>query len=296
MQSNNINLDHLLSADLHTHSFYSDGVLSPEDLAHRAKDNGVELWALTDHDELAGVKEAAAAAKKLDLPFLTGVEISTCFAKESIHVVGLGVDVDNETLLQGLQKIRQGRRHRGEAIAQALKKVGVSNALEGAQCFAKNPDLISRSHFSRFLVSQGVCKDTFDAFNRYLGKGKPAYVTHEWISLEECLGWIHGAKGVAVLAHPARYRELSKNQRRLLLAQFCALGGRGVEVISGGHSKEDGLLYAKIALEYGLLASRASDFHSPLESRIDIGKLPLLGAELTPIWSVLQDRIIYAEK
>ncbi|MGL4668115.1 MAG: PHP domain-containing protein [Saezia sp.] len=293
MKKNEINLDAFLNADLHCHSIYSDGVLTPEDLALRAKENGVALWALTDHDDLSGVSEAAMVAQKLELPFLAGVEISTCFGHESIHVLGLGVDIDCVVLQQGLNEIRQGRYVRAQRIAQALERLGIHEALEGAMQYAGNPNLISRAHFSRFLVRQGICKDNSDAFNRYLGKGKSAYVEHEWVSLKECLAWVHSAGGVAVLAHPGRYRGLSKNQRRNLLTDFCSLGGRGVEVVTGSHSKEDALLYTKMAANYGLLASRGSDFHAPDESYADLGKLPLLNEAVEPVWKALADRIIY---
>lgn len=293
MEENKIQLDCLLNADLHCHSRCSDGTLAPAELALLVKEHGVQLWALTDHDDLSGVKEAAAASQKIGLPFLAGVEISTCFGAESIHVVGLGVDADDVVLQQGLSEIRQGRNQRAQKIAQALEKLGIKDALAGALRYAGNPDVISRAHFSRFLVGQGICKDNADAFNRFLRKGKPAYVEHEWISMEECLSWIHGAQGVAVLAHPGRYRGLSKNQRRNLFTEFCALGGGGVEVVTGNHSTEEMVQYTQMAQHYGLLASRGSDFHSPDESRICPGALPLLNSNADPVWRVMANRIIY---
>lgn len=293
MKKNNIQLDCALNADLHCHSVYSDGVLTPEELASRAKMNGIQLWALTDHDELSGVEAAATAAQKLALPFLTGVEISTCFGVHSIHVVGLGVDLNHAGLQQGLHEIRLGRGERAKKIAHALERLGIKDAFAGALHYAGNPNLISRAHFARFLTSQGVCKDKAEAFSKYLRTGKPGYVEHKWVSLETCLDWIHAAGGVAVLAHPGRYTELSKNQRRLLFAEFSSLGGRGVEVVTGNHSKEEAALYTQMAQHYGLMASRGSDFHTPDESHVDLGKLPLLDAASHPVWEALAKRIIW---
>ena len=292
MKKNRIQLDRTLNADLHCHSVYSDGLLTPEALAQRAKMNGVGLWALTDHDDISGVAAAAAAAQQLDLPFLNGVEISTCFGIHSIHVIGLGVDINHSGLQQGLSEIRSGRGERARKIANALENMGVEDALAGAMYYAGNTDLLSRTHFARFLVSRNICRDKADAFNKYLHKGKPAYVEHGWVSLPTCLNWIRAAGGVAVLAHPARYTTLSKNQRRRLFMEFTSLGGCGVEVVTGSHSKEDAVLYAQMAQHYGLMASRGSDFHSPEESRIDLGMLPLLDVHDHPIWETLADRII----
>ena len=170
----------ILNADLHCHSTLSDGTLSPEALAARAHANGVELWALTDHDEIAGQQRAAAAAKSLGMPYLSGTEISVSFAARTVHIVGLGFDLDDPRMQEGLQSTRGGRHARAQDMAAGLARVGIHGSFEGALRYAGNPDLISRTHFARFLVETGVCKDTHDVFRRYLTEGKPGFVPHRW--------------------------------------------------------------------------------------------------------------------
>lgn len=262
-------------------------------MAARAKANGVELWALTDHDEISGQQRAAAAALALDLPYLSGVEISVTFLAQTIHIVGLGFDAENQALQQGLQQTRGGRSQRAMQMAEGLAKVGIASAYEGALKFAGNRDLISRTHFARFLVEGGVCRDTSEVFRKYLIADKPGFVEHRWASLKNAVNWITQAKGVAVIAHPARYK-FSANEEFALFTEFKNHGGQGVEVITGSHTPAEYLFYADMAREFGLAASRGSDFHSPVESRTDLGTLPDLPGELTPVWELLADRIQYA--
>ena len=280
----------ILNADLHCHSVVSDGTLTPEELAERAKTNGVELWALTDHDEIGGQHRAAAAAKAQGLKYLTGTEISVTFANETVHIVGLGFDADNLDMAQGLKATRGGRTERAMEMSDGLAKVGIKGAYEGALKFVGNPELISRTHFARFLVESGVCSETNEVFRKYLTEGKPGYVPHRWASLKDAVSWITGARGVAVIAHPARYR-FTPNEEYALFTEFKAHGGRGVEVVTGSHSAAEYVKYAETAKEFGLAASRGSDFHSPEESRTDLGTLPFLPGELTPVWELLADRI-----
>ena len=279
-----------MNADLHCHSAFSDGTLEPEALAARAKANGVELWALTDHDELAGQRRARDAAAALGLPYLTGTEISVSFAGTTVHVVGLGFDVDDAGLAAGLAATRGGREPRAREMGEALAKVGIPGAYEGALKFAGNPELISRTHFARFLVERGVCADTQEVFRRFLVEGKPGFVPHRWAKLGDAVRWISDAGGIAVIAHPARYK-LTPTEDYALFVEFKAHGGRGVEVVTGAHSAADAQRYAETAREFGLLASRGSDFHSPEESRIDLGGLPPLPEGLTPVWEALEPRI-----
>jgi 3',5'-nucleoside bisphosphate phosphatase len=279
-----------MNADLHCHSVVSDGTLTPEELAARAKANGVELWALTDHDEVGGQHRARAAAQAHGLPYLTGTEISVTFAQQTVHIVGLGFDADNTALIQGLRRTRGGRGERAQEMADGLAKVGIANAYEGALHYVGNPELISRTHFARFLVETGVCNDTNEVFRKYLTEGKPGYVPHSWAKLKDAVNWITDAGGMAIIAHPARYG-FTPNEEYALFTEFIAHGGRGVEVITGSHSSPEALRYADTALEFGLAASRGSDFHSPDESRIDLGTLPLLPDKLTPVWQLLADRI-----
>ena len=279
-----------LNADLHCHSVVSDGTLTPEALAARAKANGVELWALTDHDEIGGQQRAAAAAQALGLAYLTGVEISVSFAGKTVHIVGLGFDAGDAQLQAGLLATRGGRSQRAMEMSEQLAREGIAHAYEGALKFVGNPELISRTHFARFLVECGVCRDTNEVFRKYLTEGKPGYVEHRWATLKDAVNWITQAGGIAVIAHPARYG-FSANEEFALFSEFKAHGGRGVEVVTGSHSAAECLRYADTAREFGLAASRGSDFHSPEESRTDLGTLPLLTGGLTPVWELVHERI-----
>lgn len=281
----------LLNADLHCHSVVSDGTLSPEALAARAKANGVELWALTDHDEIGGQHRAMAAAREQGMAYLTGVEISVTFAGTTVHIVGLGFDPDDTRLADGLLATRGGRGERAREMADQLAQVGIRGAYEGALKFVGNPALISRTHFARFLVETGVCRDTSEVFRRFLTEGKPGYVPHRWAALGDAVRWITEAGGMAVIAHPARYK-FSANEEYALFSEFKAHGGRGVEVVTGSHSAAEYVTYSAMAQEFELAASRGSDFHSPDESHTDLGTLPLLPGQLMPIWELLDDRIL----
>jgi hypothetical protein len=279
-----------LNADLHCHSVVSDGTLSPEELAQRAKAQGVTLWSLTDHDEIGGQARAAKAAAACGLDYLSGVEISVTFLHQTVHIVGLGFDVDNTALTEGLQQTRGGRSQRAMEMAADLARVGIQGAFEGALKYAGNPNLISRTHFARYLVETGVCKDTYEVFRKYLTEGKPGFVEHRWASLKDAVRWITQAGGMAVIAHPARYK-FSANEELALFTEFKGHGGQGVEVVTGSHSIAESANYAAMALEFGLAASRGSDFHSPGESRTELGALPDLPAQLTPVWQLLAERI-----
>jgi 3',5'-nucleoside bisphosphate phosphatase len=279
-----------LNADLHCHSVVSDGTLTPEALAARAKANGVELWALTDHDEVGGQVRAAAAAKVQGMAYLTGTEISVTFANETVHIVGLGFDAGNPLIVNGLAKTRGGRGERAMEMSDGLAKVGIKGAYEGALKFVGNPELISRTHFARFLVESGVCKDTYEVFRKYLTENKPGFVPHRWAALGDAVSWITQSGGVAVIAHPGRYK-FTANEEFALFSEFKAHGGQGVEVVTGSHTAAEFVEYAGVAKEFGLAASRGSDFHSPDESRIDLGALPMLPGELTPVWELVKDRI-----
>ena len=274
-----------INADLHCHSVVSDGTLTPEELAQRAHANGVHLWALTDHDELGGQQRARAAAKDLKLDYLAGVEISVTWMGQTIHIVGLGIDEQHAGILEGLKQTREGRGDRAKLMAEQLLKAGIPGAYEGALHYAGNHELISRTHFARFLVEQGVCRDTEQVFKNYLIEDKPGYVPHRWASLADAIAWIKAAGGVAVIAHPGRYK-LNAMQMDELFKFFKEHGGLGIEVITGSHTPDQYQEYGKIAQQYGFLASRGSDFHDPSESHTDLGVLPLLPDHLKPIWSV----------
>lgn len=280
----------ILNADLHCHSVVSDGTLTPEALAERAKAKGVELWSLTDHDEISSQHRAVASAQAQGLPYLTGTEISVTFAGETVHIVGLGFDADNEALKQGLYNTRGGREQRAMEMSDSLAKAGIHGAFEGALKFVSNPELISRTHFARFLVESGVCRETSEVFRKYLTEGKPGYVAHRWATLRDAVTWVTQAGGMAIIAHPGRYK-FTANEEYALFTEFKAHGGGAVEVVTGSHSRQEYVKYAEMAKEFGFAASRGSDFHSPDESHTDLGALPFLPDDLTPVWELLADRI-----
>ncbi|MDE2397664.1 MAG: PHP domain-containing protein [Burkholderiales bacterium] len=281
---------HLLNADLHSHSRVSDGTSSPAALAERAHANGVELWSLTDHDEIAGQREAREAALDLHLDYLSGTEISVSFAGETVHILGFGFDPDDAALGAGLAAVRSGRVERARRMGASLAAAGIAGAFEGALRHAGNPAMISRTHFARFLIESGRCSDNHEVFRHFLKPGKPGYAEHRWAGLGEAVRWIRGAGGIAVIAHPARY-QFAPTLEYALFSEFVGHGGAGVEVVTGAHSAAEQGRYAEVALEFGLLASRGSDFHDAAESRIDLGSLPDLPGRLTPVWQALEARI-----
>lgn len=283
-------MNHLLNADLHCHSVVSDGTLTPEALAQRAKANGVELWALTDHDEIGGQARAVAAAQAVGLPYLTGAEISVTFAGTTVHIVGLGMDPEHPALVQGLRDTRGGREQRAREMSADLARVGIPGVYEGALKYVDNPELISRTHFARYLVEAGVCRDTNEVFRKFITEGKPGFVPHRWATLGDAVSWITQSGGVAVIAHPGRYK-ITPNEEFALFTEFKAHGGQGVEVVTGAHGPADFVKYADFCREFDLVASRGSDFHSPEESHTDLGKLPDLPGSVTPVWALLQSRI-----
>jgi hypothetical protein len=245
---------------------------------------------LTDHDEIGGQDRALAAAHANGMKYLTGTEISVTFANKTVHIVGLGFDAHDAQLVAGLHQTRGGRSERAQEMSEGLAKVGIHGAYEGALKYVGNPELISRTHFARFLVEAGVCQDTPEVFRRFLTEGHPGFVPHRWASLKDAVQWIVQAKGMAIIAHPARYG-FTPNEEFALFTEFKNYGGEGVEVITGSHTPAEYVIYADMAQELDLFASRGSDFHSPNESRIDLGTLPWLPGQLTPVWEALAHRI-----
>lgn len=269
--------------DLHCHSNISDGVLSPEELALRAKQNGVDVWALTDHDELAGIAQARTSANALGIRHIAGVEISISWAGETVHIIGLQIDEENLVLQAGLQSSRDGRNTRALEIGKQLQRAGINDAYAGALKFCANPSMVGRTHFARYIVELGICQNVGEVFKKYLVEGKPGYVPHRWASLEQALTWIQAASGIAVVAHPGRYKYSALAEAEML-DQFKQLGGTAIEVVTGSHTPDQYQHYAQIAKNYGFLASQGSDFHAPGESRVDLGKLPPLPPQLKPVW------------
>ncbi|OGB86704.1 MAG: phosphatase, partial [Burkholderiales bacterium RIFCSPLOWO2_12_FULL_67_210] len=212
------------------------------------------------------------------------------FAGTTVHIVGLGMDPDHPGLVNGLRATRGGREQRARAMSDDLARVGIAGAYEGALKYVDNPELISRTHFARYLVEAGVCRDTNEVFRKFITEGKPGFVPHRWASLGDAVGWITQAGGMAVIAHPGRYK-LTANEEFALFTEFKSHGGQGVEVVTGAHGQADYVKYAGYCHEFGLAASRGSDFHSPEESHTDLGKLPDLPGSVTPVWELLQSRI-----
>lgn len=271
--------------DLHSHTTRSDGTLSPTALVQRARANGVDMLALTDHDVLDGLPEAQAAARAEGLVLIPGVEVSITWAGETIHIVGLRVDPQDATLLAGLEANRAGRTERAREMAAELERCGVPDAWEGALKYVGNPALISRSHFGRHLVALGLCASQREVFDHWLVEGKPGFVPQRWASLADAVGWIRGAGGTAVLAHPGRYQRLDETRLWALAEDFVAAGGEAIEVVAGGHGPEEIARFARWAKRLGIRASRGSDFHDPLESRFDVGLAPPLPPGLVPVWT-----------
>ncbi len=283
-------MHHLINADLHSHSTVSDGTLAPEALAQRAHRRGVQLWSLTDHDHLGGQGRAREAALDLGLAYLSGTEVSVTFAGETVHVIGLGFDAADAGLAAGLAATRAGRLQRAREMAAGLARAGIPGALDGALAYVEQPDAVTRTHFARFLVERGVCADAREVFRRFLVDGKPGHVPHRWAGLGDAVRWITRAGGMAVVAHPARCR-FSPTAEYALFSEFAAHGGRGVEVVVSAHDAAEQIRFAAIAEEFGLAASRGSDFHDPDESRLDLGELPDLPGRLTPVWQPLAGRV-----
>ena len=279
--------------DLHNHSTASDGLLPAAALVALAARNGCDAVALTDHDTTDGVAAARASALQLNIKFIAGVEISVSWSPDkdakstTLHIVGLGVDVDNAALAAGLHSIRQGRFDRAKLMSDDLARVGINGMFEAAYALADNKTMLGRTHFARALVDARKVSSVGKAFERYLTYGRPGYVPHQWASLRESVDWIRAAGGIAVIAHPGRYN-ISKPEMTTLLAEFKDLGGAAIEVITGSHTNQQYREYAKLAREFGFMASRGADYHGPGESHTEPGKLPPLPDDLVPVWSQLQ--------
>jgi predicted metal-dependent phosphoesterase TrpH len=274
--------DMLIQYDLHAHSTASDGTLAPSELMARAAAAGVKVMALTDHDTLAGLDEAAGAAAAQGMAFVPGVEISVTWQRMTVHIVGLGVDAANARLRDGLAGLVEFRDWRAEEIGRRLAKAGIEGAFEGARALS-NGRLISRTHFARFLVESGHAESVGQVFKKFLVNGKPGHVSGQWASLEDAVAWIRGAGGQAVIAHPARY-SMTRTKLRKLIGEFAELGGEAIEVVSGSHSRDEYFTMARHAADFGLAASAGSDFHDPANPWIELGRLPELPPGCRPIW------------
>lgn len=275
--------------DLHSHSTASDGTLTPTLLVQQAAAAGVRYLALTDHDTLSGLAEAEQAAASTAMQLVPGVEISVTWCGRTIHIVGLHVDASNLALQRGLAELREFREWRaGEIANRLLKQAGIVEALAGARQYAQGA-LVSRTHFARYLVDCGVAASVQEVFKRYLVQGKPGHVPGQWASLEAVVRWIVEAGGVAVLAHPARYK-MTATKLRALMGEFREAGGVALEVVSGSHSADDVKTMARNATQMGLLASVGSDYHGPENAWIVLGRLRALPEECVPVWHDWHER------
>jgi predicted metal-dependent phosphoesterase TrpH len=271
-----------MNVDLHCHSNVSDGALAPAAVARRAARAGVDVWALTDHDQLGGLAEARAAAQDEGMRFVEGVEISVTWRGSTVHVVGLRIDPRHAGLAAGLAAVRGGRLERARAMARELSAAGIEGGFEGALERAANPAMVSRTHFARYLADIGAVADLRDAFRRFLVPGKPGYVPHQWAALADAVRWILAAGGQAILAHPGRYG-LSAGAMDALLQEFRAAGGEALEVVTGSHSPEQSRRFGALAAHHDFAASRGSDFHGP-DQGAEFGTLPPLDPRLRPVW------------
>ena len=273
----------MLRYDLHSHSTHSDGLLTPSALVRRSAKRGVDVLALTDHDELSGLPEAFAAAAAAGVELIAGAELSVSWRAVTLHVLALRIDPACLALCDGLAAIREGRLTRARRIGDALAAAGIPGAYDGALKFVTSERLVSRTHFARFLVEEGYVRETKDVFQRYLVPGKPGYVEHAWATLPQAIAWIHAAGGQAVLAHPGRYPVDAASMRELL-AEFRDAGGDGIEVLSPSHCAAEVAEFARHARVFGLVASSGSDYHGPGESSVDLGGMPALPAGVIPVW------------
>jgi hypothetical protein len=283
----------MANIDLHFHSTASDGALTPDEVIRRAAEREAKLVALTDHDCLAGLALARQTALEMELPFLNGVEASVTWGtrNQTVHIVGLGIDPDDHALVSGLASVRDGRVNRAREMADDLARIGIPGAFEGAMAVCDNPEMIGRTHFARFLVNSGEVKDVRTVFRKYLTPGKPGYVPHQWAALADVVGWIRGAGGIAVIAHPGRY-DLGRTLTDRLVTEFKEAGGQAIEVASGSHSLDDMHKYALLAQRYDLWSSAGSDFHAPGEGCRDVGRTDDLPPICRPVWEQLSDRIV----
>lgn len=270
--------------DLHCHSTASDGALAPAEVVRRAHLQGVTALALTDHDTTAGLREAAQAAGDCGIRFIPGIELSAIYANQCLHIIGLNIDAEQPMLIEGLANQQVLRELRALKMAEKLQKKGIAGAYEAVTQAAGDGE-ITRSHFADFLVAHGYVATQQDAFDRYLSKGKPAFVPTQWASLDDVVGWIRAAGGVAVLAHPLRYK-LSFKWMNKALAAFKQAGGQGVEVVTGRASVDDIRLSLQFVRKHQLLASVGSDFHTPENQWVELGRLAPLPEEAEPVWSL----------
>jgi len=274
-----------MKADLHNHSYYSDGVLSPTEVVKLAFQADCDLFSLTDHDTTDGIVEAQLEADKLKLNLVNGVEISALWRNMAIHILGLGIDINNDILQTGLEHNQKLRKERAEKIALGLWRSGIKDALEKTQAFSKT-DMLTRTHFAQMLISEGHCKDMKSVFRRYLTGKKPGGVGVQWEGYDDVVKWIHAAGGKALIAHPHRYR-MTNTKIKNMLVDFKDASGDGLEIVTGTSTQDEINLSSQWTKDYNLLASCGSDFHGWPNQRVRIGNLRDLPDPEKAIWRYL---------
>ncbi len=272
-----------MSFDLHTHTSASDGALAPSALVQLAHDCGVSTLAVTDHDTTAGLQEAQQKAQELDIRFIPGIELSVSWTQTVIHIVGLNINTDSVAMQQGIASLKQLREVRAQQIGESLAKSGFEHAFSGAKELA-GEGTITRLHFAQYLVAQGCAKNVSKIFKHYLVRGKPGYVATRWASLEDAVSWITGAGGIAVIAHPHRYKIGNKVIQRLL-EEFKQCGGQGIEVVCGNSNYKDTTKFSRLTQKFELLASVGSDYHGPHQNWNGLGCLAPLPDSVEPVWN-----------
>ncbi len=268
--------------DLHCHSTASDGALSPGDLVRRAGEKGVTHLALTDHDTIAGLEDARTVAQGIGISLVAGTELSCQWKSHTIHIVGLDFDTSDPKLNAALERQNDSRWRRARTIADKLAKLKIDNMVEKATLKAGG-DVPGRPHFARVLVDEGAVKDSAQAFKRYLGAGKAGDVKGFWPSLEDVVQWVTSAGGIAVLAHPRKYK-LTATKLRALTGDFRQAGGRAIEVSTSGQSSGDLGFLAELCRRENLLASQGSDFHFPGAPWCELGSIMKMPDGLEPVW------------
>ncbi|MGY5452963.1 RNase RNM [Agarivorans sp. MS3-6] len=271
--------------DLHCHTTASDGGLSPKEIVMRAENMQVDVLAITDHDTTAGVAEAQANAKHLQI--IAGTEISTAWHAFDIHVVGLNLDTSHQGLQDNLLQQRDKREIRALEMSRRLDKVGIVDVYTQAKQLAGSAPL-TRSHFAKVLIERGVAANFNKVFDKYLSRGNTGYVPNNWMSIGEAVAVIQQAGGVAVLAHPTHY-ELSNKWVRKLIAEFAEAGGDGIEIAMPQISKDQLSWLADLAEQHQLSASQGSDFHHPSPWR-ELGRGLHLPEKCQPIWQRWQSQ------
>jgi predicted metal-dependent phosphoesterase TrpH len=268
-------------ADLHLHSIYSDGTDHPAALARQAKDAGLQVISLTDHDSVQGIVEARDACRTLGLTFIPGIELSVGIGDDEIHILGYGIEARLKTLHRTVEQLASERVQRMEQMVAALRRLGVAISFEDVRAVAGG-QVIGRLHLATALADKGLVPDRNTAFQRYIGSGKPAYVRRSLLTLREAIDLIREAGGVAVMAHPGLTR------RDDLIEYLVRLGVRGLEVHYPKHDFVDVARYQKICAKFDLVATGGSDYHGDAKAATSIGASVTPPRELDKLLKYIQ--------